>query len=49
MIFGLRLGETAGEAAAATASTYPEADIASAFATLVNAGALARPQSLERN
>lgn len=49
MFFGLRLGETAGEAAAATASTYPEADIASAFATLVNAGALARPASLERN
>lgn len=49
MIFGLRLGETAGEAAAATASTYPGADIASAFAILVNAGALARPQSLERN
>lgn len=49
MIFGLRLGESAGEAAAATASTYPGADIASAFATLVDAGALARPQSLERN
>jgi hypothetical protein len=49
MIFGLRLGESAGEAAAATASTYPEADIASAFVTLVSAGALARPQSLERN
>jgi hypothetical protein len=49
MIFGLRLGETAGEAAAATASTYNEADIASAFTTLVNAGAFARPQSLERN
>ena len=49
LIFGLRLGETAGQAAAATAATYPEADIASAFATLVNAGALARPQSLERN
>jgi hypothetical protein len=49
MIFGLRLGETAGEAAAATASTYPEADIGSAFAILVTAGALARPQSLERN
>lgn len=49
MIFGLRLGESAGEAAAATASTYPGADIASAFSTLVNAGALARPQSLERN
>jgi hypothetical protein len=49
LIFGLRLGETAGQAAAATASTYAGADIASAFATLVNAGALARPQSLERN
>lgn len=49
LIFGLRLGESAGQAAAATAATYPEADIASAFATLVNAGALARPQSLERN
>lgn len=49
LIFGLRLGETAGQAAAATGATYPEADIASAFATLVNAGALARPQSLERS
>ncbi len=49
LICGLRLGETAGQASAATASTYPESDIASAFATLVNAGALARPQSLERN
>ncbi len=49
LIFGLRLGETAGQAAAATAATYPEADLASAFATLVNSGALARPQSLERN
>ena len=49
MIFGLRLGESAGQAAAATASTYTQADIASAFATLVTAGALARPQCLERN
>jgi hypothetical protein len=49
LIFGLRLGETAGQAAAATATTYPDADIAAAFATLVNAGALARPASLERN
>lgn len=48
MLFGLMLRETAGEAAAATAATYPAADIAGVFATLVNSGALAVPSSLER-
>lgn len=48
MLFGLRLRESAGEAAAATAATYPRADIAQIFAKLVNAGAFARPPSLER-
>jgi Putative DNA-binding domain len=48
MLFGLLLRESAGQAAAATAATYPEADIASIFATLVNSGALAVPPSLER-
>ena len=48
MLFGLMLRESAGQAAAATAATYPEADIASIFATLVNSGVLAVPPSLER-
>jgi hypothetical protein len=48
MLFGLMLRESAGQAAAATAGVYPEANIASIFATLVNSGALAVPLSLER-
>jgi len=48
MLFGLMLRESAGQAAAATAATYPGADIASVFATLVNGGALGVPPSLER-
>lgn len=40
-LFGLRLGESVGAAALATASLYPEADIGSLFASLVNAGAFA--------
>ena len=48
MLFGLLLRESAGQAAAATATTYPEADIASVFATLVNSGAFGVPPSLER-
>lgn len=48
MLFGLMLRESGGQAAAATAATYPEADIASIFATLVNSGALGVPRSLER-
>jgi hypothetical protein len=48
MLFGLMLRESAGQAAAATAATYPAADIAAVFATLVNTGTLAVPPSLER-
>jgi hypothetical protein len=40
-LFGIRLGETVGAAALATASLYPETDIGSLFTTLVNAGAFA--------
>lgn len=48
LLFGLMLRESAGEAAAATRKLYPAADLAATFATLVNAGALAVPPSLER-
>lgn len=48
MLFGLMLRESAGQAAAATAATYPEADIASVFATLVSSGAFGVSPSLER-
>lgn len=40
-LFGIRLGESVGSAAIATAGLYPEADIGSLFTTLVNAGAFA--------
>jgi hypothetical protein len=40
-LFGLRLGESVGAAALATASLYPETDIGSLFTSLVNAGAFA--------
>jgi len=40
-LFGIRLGESVGDAAIATASLYPEADIGALFASLVNAGAFA--------
>ena len=40
-LFGIRLGESVGDAAIATASLYPETDIGSLFASLVNAGAFA--------
>jgi hypothetical protein len=49
MLFGLRIRETIGQAAAATAGVYPTADIASIFAKLVNCGAFRRPLHLERN
>lgn len=44
-LFGLRLGETAGAAALATAALYPAADIGALFAKLVHAGAFAAPSS----
>jgi len=40
-LFGIRLGESVGAAAIATASLYPETDIGSLFTSLVNAGAFA--------
>ena len=40
-LFGIRLGESVGAAAVATASLYPETDIGSLFSSLVNAGAFA--------
>lgn len=49
MLFGLRISETIGQAAAATAGVYPAADIGRIFAKLVNSGAFARPLHLERN
>jgi hypothetical protein len=39
LLFGLRLGETIGEAAAAVARTYPESDISRLFAKLIASGA----------
>jgi hypothetical protein len=39
LLFGLRLGETIGEAAAAVARTYPETDISRLFAKLIASGA----------
>jgi hypothetical protein len=40
-LFGIRLGESVGTAAIATANLYPEIDIGSLFTSLVNAGAFA--------
>lgn len=40
-LFGIRLGESVGTSAIATANLYPEADIGALFTTLVNAGAFA--------
>ena len=40
-LFGIRLGETVGEAAIAAGSLYPEADIGSLFTSLVRDGAFA--------
>jgi Putative DNA-binding domain len=39
LLFGLRLGETIGEAAAAVLSTYPDADLSRLFARLIELGA----------
>ena len=40
-LFGIRLGESVGDAAIAAGSLYPETDIGSLFTSLVNAGAFA--------
>jgi len=42
-LFGIRLGETIGDAALATATLYPEANLGSLFTSLVTAGAFAVP------
>ena len=39
LLFGLRLGETIGETAAAVVRTYPETDISRLFAKLIGSGA----------
>jgi hypothetical protein len=44
LLFGLRLGETVGEAAVATANLYPTSDFAGLFARTLESGALAAPQ-----
>jgi len=40
-LFGIRLGESVGAAAIATAGLYPDTDVGSLFTSLVNAGAFA--------
>lgn len=40
-LFGIRLGESVGDAAIAVSSLYPDTDIGSLFTCLVNAGAFA--------
>lgn len=40
-LFGIRLGESVGAAAVATANLYPETDIGSLFTSLVTSGAFA--------
>ena len=40
-LFGIRLGESVGAAALATAGLYPDTDVGSLFTSLVNAGAFA--------
>ena len=40
-LFGIRLGESVGAAAIATAGLYPDTDIGSLFTSLANAGAFA--------
>jgi putative DNA-binding protein len=40
-LFGIRLGESVGAAAVATANLYPETDIGSLFTSLVDCGAFA--------
>lgn len=41
LLFGIRLGESIGAAAIATANLYPETDIGSLFSSLVDCGAFA--------
>ncbi|MFM9976822.1 MAG: putative DNA-binding domain-containing protein [Sphingomonadaceae bacterium] len=43
-LFGIRLGETVGAAALATASLYPHADIGGLFASFIASGVFAAPE-----
>lgn len=47
-LFGIRVGETVGATALATASLYPLADISGLFASLVSDGVFAAPTAHER-
>jgi Putative DNA-binding domain len=47
-LFGIRLGETVGAAALATAALYPDADVGDLFASLLTSGAFAAFESHER-
>lgn len=47
ILAGLRLGETMGEAAAAAAKLYPQADISHVFRTIFESGALSSLRSPE--
>jgi hypothetical protein len=46
-LFGIRLGETVGRAATATAATYVGCNIGRIFTTLVHAGVFAAPEHLK--
>lgn len=48
LLFGLRLGESVGQAAAAVADIYPETDFSELFASLVTRGAFSKPPFPER-
>jgi len=48
LLTGLRLGESIGQAAAALAGLYPQADIAELLSTLIERGAFMKPPHLER-
>lgn len=45
-LFGIRLGESVGQAVARAAALYPQADLGGLFVTFVNAGAFAAPHSV---
>jgi len=44
LLFGLRLGESVGQAAAAVADIYPETDFSELLAAVVSCGAFAKPR-----
>jgi hypothetical protein len=47
-LFGIRIGETVGNAALATTSLYPATDIGGLFASLIASGVFAAPNPNER-